>query len=131
VVPGCCAQRVRRDTVPGVKSGAQGVRPPWARLLPELLRAQGYRSYHSGKWHVDGKPLDNGFDRSYLLQDTGRHFRPRVHFEDDQPLPAVKPDSGYYSTTAITDHALRCLKDHADKYADRPLFQYVPSPAPP
>jgi arylsulfatase len=130
LLTGYYAQQVRRDTVPGVRSGGQGVRPAWARLLPELLRAQGYRSYHSGKWHVDGKPLDNGFDRSYLLQDTGRHFRPRVHFEDDRPLPAVKPDAGYYSTTAITDHAVKCLKEHAEKYPGRPFFQYVAYTAP-
>ena len=42
-----------------------GTRPKWARLLPEMLRPLGYRSYHSGKWHVDGKPLANGFDHSY------------------------------------------------------------------
>src|ERR687883_339872 len=55
ILTGYYAQQVRRDTVPGVKSGPQGTRPPWARLLPELLRPLGYRSYHSGKWHVDGK----------------------------------------------------------------------------
>src|SRR5262245_17596887 len=58
ILTGYYAQQVRRDTVPGVKSGSQGVRPEWARLLPEMLRPLGYRSYHSGKWHVDGKPLD-------------------------------------------------------------------------
>jgi len=130
LLTGYYAQQVRRDTVPGVKSGGQGVRPPWARLLPEMLRDRGYRSYHSGKWHLDGKPLQNGFDHSYLLQDTGRHFRPRVHFEDDRPLPPVQPDSGYYSTTAITDHAVKCLKEHAEKYPDRPFFQYVAYTAP-
>jgi hypothetical protein len=61
---GFYAQQVRRDTVPGVQSGNNGKRPSWARLLPEYLRDLGYRSYHSGKWHVDGKPLVHGFDRS-------------------------------------------------------------------
>src|SRR5262249_23717478 len=87
---GYYAQQVRRDTVPGIKSGAQGTRPPWAVLLPEMLRPLGYRSYHSGKWHVDGKPLQNGFDRSYSLEDHDRHFTPRKHTEDDKPLPPVK-----------------------------------------
>src|SRR5881396_208379 len=73
ILTGYYAQQVRRDTVPGVKSGAQGTRPPWAILLPEMLRPLGYRSYHSGKWHVDGKPLQNGFDRSYSLDDHDRH----------------------------------------------------------
>jgi len=56
ILTGYYAQQVRRDTVPGVKSGAQGARPGWARLLPEMLKPYGYRTYHSGKWHVDGKP---------------------------------------------------------------------------
>ena len=55
----------------------QGTRPPWARLLPEMLKPLGYRAYHSGKWHVDGKPLQNGFDHSYSLNDHDRHFAPR------------------------------------------------------
>src|ERR671937_681688 len=38
LLTGYYAQQVRRDTVPGVRSGSQGVRPPWARLLPEMLR---------------------------------------------------------------------------------------------
>src|SRR5439155_3036203 len=116
LLTGYYAHQVRRDTVPGVPSGSQGTRPGWARLLPEMLRARGYRSYHSGKWHVDGMPLENGFDRSYLLQDQGRYFSPRVHFEDDRKLPVVEPNSGYYATTAIADHAIKCIKEHAQKH---------------
>src|SRR5689334_3418077 len=56
LLTGYYAQQVRRDTVPGVVSGGNGVRPVWARLLPDYLRPLGYRSYHSGKWHVDGMP---------------------------------------------------------------------------
>ncbi len=130
ILTGYYAQQVRRDTVPGVRSGARGVRPTWARLLPEMLRPLGYRSYHSGKWHVDGKPLENGFDRSYYLEDCGRYFNPRTHFEDDRKLPSVEPGSGYYSTTAIADHAIRHLKEHAGKYAGKPFFQYLCFTAP-
>jgi arylsulfatase len=121
LLTGYYAQQVRRDTVPGIPSGGQGVRPSWARLLPEMLRPLGYRSYHSGKWHIDGKPLQNGFDRSYDLADQNRFFTPQSHFEDDQPLPAAAPGSGYYATTAIADHARKCLKDHAEKFSDRPF----------
>jgi arylsulfatase len=130
LLTGYYAQQVRRDTVVGVQSGGNGVRPGWARLLPEFLRPLGYRSYHSGKWHIDGKPLDNGFDRSYFLQDLGRHFSPRTHSEDGKALPAVKPDSGYYSTVAITDYAVKQLRDHAEKHPGRPFFQYVAYTAP-
>src|SRR5205823_5315211 len=79
---------------------------------------------------VDGMPLQNGFDRSYLLQDQGRYFSPRVHYEDDRKLPAVKPDTGYYATTAIADHAVKCLKEHADKHADNLFFHYLAFTAP-
>jgi arylsulfatase len=107
LLTGYYAQQVRRDTLPGIKSGGGGTRPPWAALLPEMLRPLGYRCYHSGKWHVDGKPLNNGFDHSYSLNDHNRHFSPRAHTEDDKPLPAVDPTSGYNSTTPIPDHAIK------------------------
>jgi arylsulfatase len=64
VLTGYYPQQVRRDIVAGVPSGNRGPRQAWAKLLPERLRAAGYRSYHSGKWHVDGRPLAGGFDRS-------------------------------------------------------------------
>jgi arylsulfatase len=130
LLTGYYAQQVRRDTVPGVPSGARGVRPPWARLLPEMLRPLGYRTYHSGKWHVDGRPLENGFDHSYSLNDHDRHFTPRQHTEDDKPLPPVGAKDGYYSSTAIADHAIKSLKEHAEKYADRPFFAFLAFTAP-
>jgi arylsulfatase len=125
ILTGYYAQQVRRDTVPGVKSGGQGVRPTWAVLLPEMLAPLGYRSFHSGKWHVDGKPLANGFNRSYSLEDHDRHFTPRRHTENDKPLPPVSPKDGYYSTTAIADHAVKYLKEHSEKHGKEPFFAFV------
>ena len=130
LLTGYYAQQVRRDKLPGVPSGGRGVRPEWARLLPDILRPLGYRSYHSGKWHVDGRPLENGFDRSYTLRDQGRFFNPRVHSEDGKKLPPVEPGTGYYATTAIADHAIKCLAEHAARYRDRPFFHYLAFTAP-
>ncbi len=118
-------QAVRRDTVPGIKSGVVGIRPAWARLLPEMLKPLGYRTYHSGKWHVDGLPLQNGFDHSYDLEDHDRYFWPKFHAEDDKPLPPIAHDSGYYATTAIADYAIKCLKEHAEKYSQQPFFEFL------
>jgi arylsulfatase len=128
ILTGYYAQQVRRDTVPGVKSGSQGVRPAWAKLLPEMLAPLGYRNYHSGKWHVDGKVLDGGFHRSYSLNDHDRHFNPKQHTEDDKPLPV--PKDGYYSSTAIADHAVKCLKEHAGEHRGKPFFSFVAFTAP-
>ncbi|HEY9173250.1 MAG TPA: arylsulfatase [Verrucomicrobiae bacterium] len=124
LLTGYYPQQVRRDTVPGVKSGSGGVRPEWARLLPQLLKPMGYRSYHSGKWHVDGMPVASGFDRSYYLEDCGRNFSPRTHFLDDQKLPPVERGSGYYSTVAIADHAIKFLQQHQQQHAGAPFFGY-------
>ena len=124
ILTGYYAQQVRRDGFGG-RGGARGVRPDWAPLLPSTLRPLGYRSYHSGKWHLDGQPLKNGFDHSYSLDDQDRHFSPKRHTEDDQPLPPVSENSSYFSTTAIADHAIKCLQEHAAKYAAQPFFGYV------
>jgi len=124
ILTGYYAQQVRRDGMPGVKGGASGQRPAWARLLPEMLHPLGYRSYHSGKWHVDGKVLAGGFDRSYSLNDHDRNFNPRQHTLDDKPLPKVEPGSGYYTTTAIANRAIEMLAEHRSKYEAQPFLLY-------
>ena len=119
------ALQVRRDTVPGMPSGTQGVRPSWAKLLPEMLRPLGYQSYCSGKWHIDGQRLKNGFDRSYSLEDHDRNFYPKNHFEDDKPLPPISTNSGYFTSIKIADHAIECLKEHFEKFSNKPFFHYL------
>lgn len=125
LLTGYYAQQVRRDAIPGTKFGSRGIRPPWAPLLPAMLQPLGYRTYHSGKWHLDGKTAAGGFDRSYTVEDHNRFFAPRKHTRDDRPLPPVKDDAGYYATTAIADHAIECLREHAAQHAGRPFFQYI------
>jgi len=130
LLTGYYPQMVRRDTVPGVPSGGRGVRQPWAVLVADKLQRRGYRCYHSGKWHLDGMPLKSGFDRSYYLRDQGRFFNPQVHYRNDKKLPAVKPDSGFYGTTAIASHAIEDLKEHAAHHAGKPFFMYLAYTAP-
>ncbi|HVJ82505.1 MAG TPA: arylsulfatase, partial [Planctomycetia bacterium] len=130
LLSGYYPQHVGRDGLPGMPGGASGKRPAWAKLLPERLRAAGYRSYHSGKWHVDGSPRGGGFDRSYLMQDGGRYFSPRNHSEDDRKLPSPAPEEKYYSTTAIADHAVSYLARHAAEHREQPFFLYLAFLAP-
>jgi arylsulfatase len=100
-------------------------RPKWAALLPGLLRPAGYRSYHSGKWHVDGSTLACGFARSYCLNDHSCHFGPMYHQIDDRRLPPVGPRENYYTTTAIASHALDWLAEHESSHRGQPFFLYV------
>jgi arylsulfatase A-like enzyme len=125
LMTGYYAQAVRRDAIPGEKFGGQGIRPAWAPLLPQMLKPLGYRTYHSGKWHLDGKTAAGGFDHSYTLDDHNRYFAPQKQTEDDRPLPPVKQGAGYYATTAIADHAIKCLRQHAAEHAGQPFFQYI------
>lgn len=125
LLTGYYAQAVRRDTIPGIPSGNGGVRPAFAHLLPDMLKPLGYRTYHSGKWHVDGLPLKNGFDHSYRLEDHNHNFNPKNHFLDDVKLPPVDINSGYYTTTYMAQHCIDCLKEHAAQHPNEPFFSYL------
>lgn len=130
LLTGYYAQQVRRDVLEGIPSGNRGTRPDWAPLVPDLLHSAGYRCYHSGKWHLDGMPLKTGFDKSYYLQDQGRFFNPLTHYQDDVKLPAVAKGSNYYGTSAIAEHCLTTLQQHAKEHPDEPFFHYLAFTAP-
>lgn len=132
LMTGFYAQQIRRDNLPGDDAFGSNrkKRPDWAVLLPRLLKPAEYRSYHTGKWHIDGMPVANGFDHSYYLKDQGRFFNPTLHWKDDQALPPVKKNTGFYATTALADHAISVLADHAQNHKDSPFFHYLAFAAP-
>ncbi|MCX7819514.1 MAG: arylsulfatase [Kiritimatiellae bacterium] len=132
LLTGFYPQQVRRDAMPGVQGGGrrEHVRPRWAPLLPAMLKAAGYRSYHSGKWHIDGQAIPQGFDRAYIIEDHDRYFDPRRHTLNDRPWPPVERGSNFYMTTWIAEHAIACLREHAREHSGRPFFHYVCFTAP-
>lgn len=130
LLSGYYAQQIRRDQIPGLGGGGQGTRQKWARLLPDYLKPAGYRSYHSGKWHIDGKVLAGGFDKSLDMRNQGNFFSPKGNMIDDKAVPEGTYSDDYYATTATADHAIECLKEHAEKHSDKPFFQYVAFIAP-
>jgi len=130
LLTGYYAQQVHRDAIPGLGGGGRGVRQKWARLLPDFLKPLDYRCYHSGKWHIDGKVLAGGFDRSLNMRNMGNYFSAEGNFIDDVPVEPAADESGYYATNATVDHAVDCLQDHAKNHADRPFFHYLAFIAP-
>ena len=130
LLSGYYAQQIHRDALPGLGGGGQGVRQSWARLLPDFLKPAGYRSYHSGKWHIDCPVLAGGFDRSLDMRNQGNFFSAKGNSIDDVAVKVPADEKGYYATIATADHAIDCLKDHAANHADKPFFHYVPFIAP-
>jgi arylsulfatase len=121
LMTGYYPQQVRMDP-------PHGRVPEWTRTIARLLRPLGYRSYHAGKWHIMGIPrtcADGGFDHSYRLEDHDRNFNPKNLLEDDNKLPPVAPNSGYYTATAFADHMIQYLKEHAREHAAQPFFAYL------
>ena len=112
------------------------VRPhaPWGlkleeRTLAQALRAAGYETAISGKWHLGEfesayRPTRRGFDHQYGLWfgaiDYFTHLRDGVldWHRDDQ----LCKDEGY-STHLIAKEACRLIRE---KPANKPLFLYVP-----
>jgi arylsulfatase len=129
LLTGYYAQAVGRDALPGGKGGNDTARPPWARLLPQRLASAGYRSYHSGKWHVDGDPREQGFARSLLVDAAAQsnYFTTLSVTADGRPVPETDAS---YVTTIIGDHAVDCLRGHAAQHAGTPFFHYVAFTAP-
>lgn len=107
--------------------------------IAEALRPAGYRSYAVGKWHVTKAiapkteaekhnwPLRRGFDRFYgTITGAGSYFDPVTLVRDNDLIsPAADPEypfEDYYYTDAISDHAVRFIREHEGA---GPLFLYV------
>jgi arylsulfatase len=130
LLTGYYAQQIHRDELPDIGGGGQGVRQKWARLLPDFLKPVGYRCYHSGKWHIDGRVLDGGFDHSLDMKNQGNFFTAVGNSIDDVPTTPPADEKGYYATIATADHAIALLKDHAQNHVGKPFFHYIPFIAP-
>lgn len=106
---------------------------PGILTLADRLKAAGYRTLMSGKWHLGSGegdlPNAHGFDRSLALDASGadnwspKPFMPFYQkapwYEDGEP--AEMPDS-YYSSTLIVDRMIDYL-DEGEQSA--PFFAYV------
>ena len=103
--------------------------------LAELLRAAGYQTLMSGKWHLGRQPNEwpvrRGFDHSFVQVDGAMNYfggnsgeGPRARMAlDDQPY--VPPHDGFYSTDAFADHAIQFLDEAVKQPRGKPFFLYL------
>jgi arylsulfatase A-like enzyme len=111
--------------------------------VAEMLRAAGYQTALSGKWHLGAeaphRPIDRGFDEFYGLTDGCCNY-----FDPAQPDPPyeggrvrnffhngeriTKFPENYYTTDAFTDHAIETVKRFAN--TGRPFFLHLAFTAP-
>lgn len=110
------------------------------QTIAEVMRPAGYSTYMAGKWHVtphvqpDGMkenwPLQRGFDRFYgTIHGAGSFYDPNSLTRDNTQIspaadPEYKPDQ-YYYTDAISDHAVRFIREHQAANSGKPFFMYV------
>jgi len=99
----------------------------WSRTIPQYLETAGYRSYHSGKWHVMELPdakADAGFNDSYHFANMFGNWDGK-EFINGKPMVRTGADKFTFSTTEITNQGLRQLKEHQAGYAGQPFFLYL------
>lgn len=107
---------------------------PGVLTLADHLRAGGYRTLMTGKWHLgeaaDEQPDSHGFDRSFSLAASGAdnwEDRPYIPFYKDAPWwedgkEADLPED-FYSSKFIVDKMLEYL---SETDPDKPFFAYLP-----
>ena len=102
--------------------------------LADQLRAGGYRTYLTGKWHLghtpDTLPTARGYDRAFALSQSGAdNFEEKPNLllyqkadwsEDGKPAHLPKP---YYSSTFVVDRMIRYIDD--GRASGKPFFASI------
>ncbi len=126
--------RLKTEDRSHIPSGYQGWLDAAIPTLPEMLKAAGYGTYMTGKWHLGCEksetwPLQRGFDRFYgHLAGTSDFFRPANLYRGNDPITAT--GERYYITDAISDEAIGFLEEHDEQQDELPFFLYLSYNAP-
>lgn len=103
--------------------------------IAEVMRNTGYHTLMSGKWHLSGDPIDNGWDRYFGHLAGAVNFFTGVSSKGDMTFmldgqPWLPPAEGFYTTDAMTDFALQFLAEENDPADDQPFLLYLAYNAP-
>lgn len=118
-------------TLAGVP-GYEGYLSDRVAPFPRLLRAAGYHTYSTGKWHLgnarDQSPPAAGFERSYqLTHGAANHFNAVGFFEGGslyrEDGEEVEYPAGTYTTELFTDRLIGFIESQLDD--GRPFFAFA------
>ncbi len=122
------------------KPGYEGYLNHRVAALPEVLKANGYRTYMVGKWHLGEDettiPHARGFDESFVLVGGGgshwsdqKWLTPTIPMKYSRNGKEVKSlPEDFYSTRNYTDNVVEWMK--RDQDSDKPFFAYLAYTAP-
>jgi arylsulfatase len=122
------------------KPGYEGYLNHRVAALPEVLKANGYRTYMVGKWHLGADettiPHARGFDETFaLVGGGGSHWSdkkwltptiPVEYSRNGKEMKSLPED--FYSTRNYTDNMVEWMK--RDQDSDKPFFAYLAYTAP-
>ena len=122
------------------KPGYEGYLNHRVAALPEVLKANGYRTYMVGKWHLGEDertvPHARGFDETFVLVDGGgSHWAdskwitptiPMTYSRNGKEVESLPED--FYSSKDYTDALIEWIK--RDQGNDQPFFAYLAYTAP-
>lgn len=107
--------------------------------LAEVLKAAGYATCLTGKWHLasemhtpnDAWPTRRGFDRFFgTLTGCGSFFDPGTLTRGEENVEHESRERDFYYTDAIADEASAFIREQTASQPDRPFFLYTAFTAP-
>ena len=98
--------------------------------IADALHSVGYSTLAVGKWHLDGNPVDRGFDHYFgFLNGASNYFLGNKFFRLDHENFDI-PSNGFYTTDAFTDYAIRFAEVAHKTNPEKPFFLYLAYNAP-
>lgn len=108
--------------------------------IAETLKAAGYATYMSGKWHVtrhtdaDGPkhswPRQRGFDRFFgIITGAASYYQPQTLTLENNPVDVESLPEDFFLTDAISSYAVDYLNEHKRSKTE-PFFLYTAYTAP-